>query len=347
MRGVRGEPGQQAVGGVQFGGVGGRVDDGDDGVEARARAGDVVGVAARRGPSAGSSWAGKTSRRADRVAGVVDGEHGRAGGGGVPHLGVRPSCCSSASASRSGAYISSSKPRTRTRGGRAAVCPSVAAGSPAPVRARPTGGHGGQRGLQPCAVRGGEAVPSAVRATPAGQPSSHARRPVHAAAVAPRRRARASCPPSLPPRRPGAWPLLQHAVAAADTVPAASATRSTRAPISRGELLQPPPRPPPSACRPAPRPRTARADSARAGRDGVEHRVAGGELVVDQDQRPVPAQQFRVLGQQQVGGGVASGTPRSRPPAPRPRPGGGWSADRGRGPCRRRREWPSPVAVSA
>ena len=44
---------------------------------------------------------------------------------------------------------------------------------------------------------------------------------------------------------------------------------------------------------------------------------------------PVPGQQARVLGQQQVRGGVASATPRSRPPARPRRPGGGWSAGTG------------------
>lgn len=38
--------------------------------------------------------------------------------------------------------------------------------------------------------------------------------------------------------------------------------------------------------------------------DGVEDRVAGGELVVDEDERPVAGEERGVLGQQQVGGGV-------------------------------------------
>lgn len=79
------EAGQQAVGGVQGGGVGGGVDYGDDGVEAGAR--DVVGVtlagAVGRVVVGGEGEAG-----ADRVAGVVEGEDGRAGGGGEAHLGA-------------------------------------------------------------------------------------------------------------------------------------------------------------------------------------------------------------------------------------------------------------------
>ncbi len=71
MAGVGRQAGQQAVGGVQFGGVGGGVDDGDHRVEARAR--HVVRV-----PVAGAVRRVVVGRedqaRAYRVAGVVDGE---------------------------------------------------------------------------------------------------------------------------------------------------------------------------------------------------------------------------------------------------------------------------------
>ncbi len=73
VRGVRGEPGQQAVGRVQCGGVGGRVDDGDDGVEAGAR--DVVGVPLA-GAVGGVVVGGEDEAGAYRVAGVVHGEDG-------------------------------------------------------------------------------------------------------------------------------------------------------------------------------------------------------------------------------------------------------------------------------
>ncbi len=41
--------------------------------------------------------------------------------------------------------------------------------------------------------------------------------------------------------------------------------------------------------------------------DGVQHRVPGGELVVDQNQRPIPGQQGRILRQQEMGRGVRVG----------------------------------------
>src|SRR5690606_39306566 len=73
VRGVRGQRGEEAVGGVQGGGVGGRVDDGDDRVEAAAR--DVVGVALA-GAVGGVVVGGDDQAGAYRVAGVVDGEDG-------------------------------------------------------------------------------------------------------------------------------------------------------------------------------------------------------------------------------------------------------------------------------
>ncbi|CAM5718615.1 hypothetical protein STENM223S_04380 [Streptomyces tendae] len=73
VRGVFGEPGEQAAGGVQRGGVGGRVDDGDDGVEAGG--GDVVGVALA-GAVGGVVVGREGEAGADGVPGVVDGEDG-------------------------------------------------------------------------------------------------------------------------------------------------------------------------------------------------------------------------------------------------------------------------------
>lgn len=68
-----GEPGEQAVGGVQRGGVGDGVDDGDHGVEAGA--GDVVGVALA-GAVGGVVVGREGEAGADGVAGVVDREDG-------------------------------------------------------------------------------------------------------------------------------------------------------------------------------------------------------------------------------------------------------------------------------
>lgn len=69
---MRGELGQEAVGGVQFGGFGGGVDHGDDRVETGA--GDVVRVAVA-GAVGGGVVGGENDPAADGVAGVVDGEH--------------------------------------------------------------------------------------------------------------------------------------------------------------------------------------------------------------------------------------------------------------------------------
>jgi hypothetical protein len=70
---VGGEGGQQAVGGVQGGGVGRRVDHGDHGVEAAT--GHVVGVPLPR-PVRGVVVGGEDEAAAYRVAGVVDREDG-------------------------------------------------------------------------------------------------------------------------------------------------------------------------------------------------------------------------------------------------------------------------------
>lgn len=73
VRGLRGELGEESVGGVQGGGVGDGVDDGDDGVEAGAC--DVVGVALA-GAVGGVVVGGEDEAGAYGVAGVVDGEDG-------------------------------------------------------------------------------------------------------------------------------------------------------------------------------------------------------------------------------------------------------------------------------
>ncbi len=73
VRGVFGEPRQQAVRGVQFGGVCGVVDHGDDRVETGA--GDVVGVAVARAVR-GGVVGGEGEAASYRVPGVVHGEDG-------------------------------------------------------------------------------------------------------------------------------------------------------------------------------------------------------------------------------------------------------------------------------
>ena len=142
-----------------------------------------------------------------------------------------------------------------------------------------------------------------------------------------------------------AWPALQDAVGQQHAA-RRPGPRGRRGPQFRGELLQP------AAVLVGahvdegddhvPLAREARVQ----GLDGVEDRVAGGELVVDEDQRAVPGEQRRVLGQQQMGGGVQCAS--SKPPTcATPATGRRVECRYGAAPDRRRREWPSPVAVSA
>ncbi|CAM5717904.1 hypothetical protein SVIOM342S_07898 [Streptomyces violaceorubidus] len=142
-----GEPGRQSVRGVQRRGVGDRVDDGDDGVEAGAR--DVVGVALA-GAVGRVVVRGEDQAGAYGVAGVVDGEDGRAGGGGVAHGDVAAEGLLQGVGQTEGGvheFLEAEDEDPAGAGGQRLGDPFR---------------HGGQGGLQPGPVGGGESVPSAV-----------------------------------------------------------------------------------------------------------------------------------------------------------------------------------------
>ncbi|SCF77184.1 hypothetical protein GA0115255_105803 [Streptomyces sp. Ncost-T6T-2b] len=282
------QAGQQPFGGVQFGGVGGGVDDGDHRVEAGA--GHVVRV-----PVAGAVRRGVVGREdeagAYRVAGVVDGEDGRAGGGGVADLGVRAQ-------------------RLFQRGaqaqGRVHQLLEAEDEHPAPAgvvaqRARDPLRQVRERRFEHRPVGRGEAVPAAV---------GNARGPGEVDAGD-----RGGMPGGLGDRgrrlrllgRDEGLAAFQYAVRERDRARGAGHQvdagadlggeggepvavgrgahvdqRDDDVPVARVQFVQ--------------------------GADGVEHRVAGGELVVDQHQGGgVPLEQPGVLGQQQVRGGVRVG----------------------------------------
>ena len=309
----RGELGQQAVRGVQLGGVRRRSRRRHDGVEpAPLAASDVVGVALARAPSAGVVVGGEAEPAADRVAGVVDGQHRRPGGGGEASTSTaRPRCAaarSSACASRSGAYISSSKPEHEH------------AAHPGSAARRPAGPP--WRAARPPARRrcgGREAVPAAVgqrRRASRGRPVATRRR-VPAARRGRGRRTGTPYPggPAVAAssRDQGRRPAPARPPGSA-TVPAARATTSIAGAELGGERGQP---------RPG-RPSRAHVDQrdddvpARAGsgvqcRDGVEDGGAGRELVVHQHQRRRAGRAARGP-RGAAGGSVACECSSSKPP---------------------------------
>lgn len=277
-RDVRGELGYQAVRGVQGRGVGGGVDDEDDGVEAGA--GDVVGVALA-GAVGGVVVGREDEPGADRVAGVVDGEDGRAGGGGVADV-------------VSGVLQGGAEAQRRVH----QLLEAEHEGAAGAVECLPdTVGEGRQGRLEPFPVVGGEAVPAAV-----GQAFRPVERdPDGGGAV---RGGGGGLVRRLVCRdqRPA---LLQDAfgeaygAAAPDEVDAGAHLRREgvqaaevggRAHVDEGDDDVP----------------VARVALVQ-GPDGVEDGVAGGELVVDEDQGAVAGEELGVLGQQQVGGGVRVG----------------------------------------
>ena len=320
MRDVLGEPGQQAAGRVQRGGVGGRVDDGDDGVETGS--GDVVGVALA-GTVGGVVVGGEDYAAAYRVAGVVHGEDGRAGGGGVAHL---------------RAHHVLQLPRQPQRRVHQLLEPEHQH-PPGTGRERlgQPGGHGGQRVLQAGPVPGREPVPP-----PVGQPARPAESDTadpagHVGGSRGGRGEDGTVPVGgfggvvggrgggevLLVFRDQAPPLLQHPLREGDRAGGRGHQVDAGADLV-GEGVQ--------AARVGRGPHVDQRDDhvplpGVAGvqvADGVEDRVAGGELVVDQDQRAVGGEQGRVLRQQQVRGRVRVGLlEAARPRHPRDRAPGG------------------------
>lgn len=228
MVGVGGELRQQAVGGVEFRGVGGGVDGEHHGVETGAR--DVVRVPVA-GPVGRVVMCREDQPGPYRIARVVHGEDGRTRGGGVAHLGV--GVVLQGRAQPQGAYISSSKPRTSTR----------RASPRAPAMRAAMAGRAGSRvarwaGVKPCRPPSG---------TPAGHRRStrvQGRRPGagvadEASAAGPAASAATGPAFSCPPAASGsdscaatsAWPFSR-TPSGRVTVPEPRATRSTRAPIS-------------------------------------------------------------------------------------------------------------------
>ena len=307
MRYVGGQLGQQAVGGVQLGGVGGGVDDGDDRVEAVAR--DVVRV-----PLAGAVGRvvvrGEDEAGADRVPGVVHGEHGRAGGGGVPHLGAAELFEGDGEPQRRVHQLLEAEDED-ARAAAGSAAPS-AVGQPVPAMraARLPAGPVGRGEAVPPAVgqarRASRVHPGRTRCRAGARrcerllryeavvPGSPPRTPPPAPAPSPGRPpAAVPCPT---PRRPGRRGRRS---------PAAKAVRRSRscgrAHVDEGDD------------------HVVVAGMARVQvADGVEDRVAGRELVVDQDQRAVARQEF---GDPRAAAGArwrGSGPPRSRPPRATP-----------------------------
>lgn len=218
---------------------------------------------------------------ADRVAGVVDGEDGRAGGGGVRDIGA---------------------PRLQLGGeAQRRVHQLLVAedehASVAEVR-REARGHAGQRRFEALPVLRCEPVPSAVRQAPRPAEVVEA----HQLGALP-----AGCGqlPALV-RGDERLPLLEHPVRQLHRAARRDHQVDARPYVAR-EFLEP------SLVA-----RRAHVDERdddvvlarvqfvqRA--DGVQDRVPRGELVVDEDQRAVSREQVRVLGQQQVRGGVRVG----------------------------------------
>lgn len=226
---MRGELRQQAAGGVQLRSVGSGVDDHHHRVETGTR--DVVGEAVAR--AVGRVVMGREDQTAAyRVAGVVDGENGERV---VVEYRTSASVCSSrAVPSRSGAYISSSKPRTSTR----QASPSRASAIRAAMVGRADSRVVRCAGVKPCRPPSG---------TPAGHSSSTR---VQKASVSrpgigdPAPAAAATPPPSLASAA-RSWAAtsacpFSRTPSGRRTVPVPLATRSTRVPISAANSVRRP-----------------------------------------------------------------------------------------------------------
>ncbi len=258
-----GEPGQQSVGRVQRGGVGGRVDDGDDGVEAGAR--DVVGVALA-GAVGRVVVCGEDQAGAYRVTGVVHREDGRAGGGRVAHDDVDGVLQLPGQAQRRVHQLLEAEDEYASGAG------GQRPGDPA--------GHAGQGRLEPVPLRRRESVPSAVRYAhgPAQVDAGDGPGRVRGRRSGGGSAAGASAAPGF--RRPALRrPARRPAPRGGRPAPAPSpgrrpaAGRCPRRPSpgrcgrrSPGRSFPAGPRRRASACRPGRRRHTARGGSARAGR---------------------------------------------------------------------------------
>ncbi|CAM5461029.1 hypothetical protein SDIAM26S_04359 [Streptomyces diastaticus subsp. diastaticus] len=279
------EPGEQAVGGVEGRGVGGAVDDGEDGVEAATR--DVVRV-----PLAGPVGRVVVGREgeagADGVAGVVHGEHRRARGRGEPH--VEPGLLQGPGEHQRGVHQLFEAEHEEAAG---------LFGTAEPVD--DPGGHRREGLAEAGPVVGGEAVPAAV-----GQPGGPAQFQARGWSGRPSVRGGARGAAVLlldQPQAPGE-DVLRHpdrAPRVGDDVDAGAGLLGEGgepAGVSGG----------PHVDQGDDHVVVARVPAVQVAQ-GVEDGVAGGELVVHQDQRPpvrlpAPVEEGGVLGEQQVGGGV-------------------------------------------
>ncbi|CAM5720244.1 hypothetical protein SBADM41S_12320 [Streptomyces badius] len=290
LAGVGRKLGQQPFGGVEFGGVGGGVDDGDHRVEAGA--GHVVRV-----PVAGAVRRGVVGREdeagAYRVTGVVDGEDGRAGGGGVADLGAGPE----------GVLQSGAQAQGRVHQLLEAEDEHPALAGAVAQRVRDPLRHVRERRFERGAVGRGEAVPAAVgNAHGPGEVDAGDRGGVSGGFMD-----RAGLLRLL--GRDQGLAAFQYAVRERDRARGAGHQVDAGAdldgeggqPVAVGRGTHVDQRDDDVA--------VARVQLVQ-GPDGVEHGVAGGELVVDQHQgggdRSL-GQQCGVLGQQQVRGGVRVG----------------------------------------
>ena len=266
--------------------------------------GDVVGVA-RPGPSAGSSWAGKEMPLVQGVAGLVDDERGRAGGGGEPDAGA-----GRRDRSRGTAAIESQQCTLLQR----RQAPPAAAAAPSAPRcpARACARPAGRPPRGPAAAEPGRAAARArwwaavnpcrpPAGSPAGQPrSASGNRAASGSVGRARRRRRRGALSARVERWAERSSARRAAARSATSSGSVSARAGQRHHVDRA-------RPSGSAGeRVLPEVDQRRHHVALARRDAVQRRdrvdggAAGGQLVVDEHQRARPGQQGGIGRQQQV-----------------------------------------------